>query len=49
MKALSPAAASVLKRLHYPLEIMPVCVRRDGAYPPILRNLEKMMSGAPDQ
>lgn len=43
MKALSPAVAKVLKRLHYPLEIMLVCVRRYVAYPAIPRNLEEMM------
>jgi putative transposase len=27
MKALNPAVAKVLKRLHYPLDVMLVCVR----------------------
>jgi putative transposase len=44
MKALSPAVAKVLKRLHYPLEIMLVCVRWYVAYPLSLRNLEEMMA-----
>ena len=43
MKALSLAVAKVLKRLHYPLEIMLVCVRWYVAYPLSLRNLEEMM------
>ena len=34
----------VLKRLHYPLEIMRVCVRWYAAYPLSLRNLEEMMA-----
>jgi putative transposase len=34
----------VLKRLHYPLEIMLVCVRWYAAYPLSLRNLEEMMA-----
>ena len=33
----------VLKRLHYPLEIILVCVRWYAAYPLSLRNLEEMM------
>ena len=32
----------VLKRLHYSLEIMPVCVRWYAPYPLSLRNLEEM-------
>ncbi|MGF6507809.1 putative transposase [Paraburkholderia sp. 32] len=44
MKALSTAVAKVLKRLHYPLEIMLVCVRWYVAYPLSLRNLEEMMA-----
>ncbi|MFP4902056.1 IS6 family transposase [Paraburkholderia sp. BR14261] len=42
MKALSPAVAKVLQRLHYPLEIMLVCVRWYVAYPLSLRNLQEM-------
>ena len=34
----------ILKRLHYPLEIMLVCVRWYAADPLSLRNLEEMMA-----
>ena len=34
----------VLKRLHYPLEEMLVCVRWYAAYPLSLRHLEEMMA-----
>ena len=34
----------VLKRLHYPLEVMSVCVRGYAAYPLSLRHLEEMMA-----
>jgi transposase-like protein len=44
MKVLKPAIANVLKRLHYPLEVILVCVRRYVAYPLSLRNLEEMMA-----
>ena len=33
-----------IKRLHFPLEIMLVCVRWYAAYPLSLRNLEEMMA-----
>jgi transposase-like protein len=33
----------VLKRLHYPLEVMLTCVRWYVAYPLSLRNIEEMM------
>src|SRR5471030_2563706 len=33
----------VIKRLHYPLEVILVCVRWYAAYPLSLRNLEEMM------
>ena len=33
----------VIKRLHYLLEVMLVCVRWYAAYPLNLRNLEEMM------
>ena len=33
----------VLKRLHYPLEVMLTCVRWYAAYPLSLRNIEEMM------
>ena len=35
---------NVIKRLHYPLEVMLVCVRWYAAYPLSLRNLEEMMA-----
>ena len=34
----------VLKWLHFPLEVMLVCVRWYAAYPLSLRNLEEMMA-----
>ena len=34
----------VIKQLHFPLEIMLVCVRWYAAYPLSLRNLEAMMA-----
>lgn len=34
----------VLKRLHFPLQVMLVCVRWYAAYPLSLRNLEEMMA-----
>lgn len=34
----------MIKRQHFPLEIMRVCVRWYAAYPLSLRNLEKMMA-----
>ncbi len=34
----------VVKRLHFPLEIMLVCVRWYAAYALSLRNLEEMMA-----
>lgn len=37
------ALRRVIKRLHYPLEVMLVCVRWYAAYPMSLRNLEEMM------
>lgn len=45
MKVPKPAIANVLKRLHYPLEVILVCVRWYVAYPLGLRNLEEMMAG----
>ena len=35
----------VIKRLHYPVEVMLVCVRWYAAYPLSLRHIEKMMIG----
>jgi len=48
MKALqiqieNPVLRQVLKRLHYPLEIMLLCVRWYAAYPLSVRHLEEMM------
>jgi transposase-like protein len=44
MTTLNPAVARVLKRLHYPLDVMLLCVRWYVAYPLSLRNLEEMMA-----
>jgi transposase-like protein len=44
MKTLNPAVARVLKRLHYPLDVILTCVRWYVAYPLSLRNLEDMMA-----
>jgi putative transposase len=44
MKTLNPAAARVLKRLHYPLDVILTCVRWYVAYPLSLRHLEDMMA-----
>jgi transposase-like protein len=44
MKTLNPAVGRVLKRLHYPLDIILMCVRWYVAYGLSLRNLEEMMS-----
>jgi transposase-like protein len=45
MKAiLIPAMAKVFKRLHYPLDVMLLCVRWYVAYPLSLRHLEQMMA-----
>jgi len=44
MKVLKPAIANVLKRLHYPIEVILVCVRWYVAYPLSLRFLEEMMA-----
>src|SRR5471032_3064984 len=44
MKALSSAVARVLKRLHYPLDVMLMCVRWYVAYGLSVRNLEEMMA-----
>jgi transposase-like protein len=44
MKTLNPAVAHVLKRLHYPLDVILTCVRWYVAYPLSLRNLEEMMA-----
>ncbi|MGF6961202.1 putative transposase [Paraburkholderia youngii] len=44
MKTLNPTVARVLKRLHYPLDVILTCVRWYVAYPLSLRNLEEMMA-----
>lgn len=41
--AMIPELRRVLKRLHYPLEVMLVCARWYAAYPLSFRHLEKMM------
>ncbi len=40
---MTPGLAKVLKRLHYPLEVMLLCARWYAAYPLSLRHLEEMM------
>lgn len=42
-KEMNPQLRKVLKRLHYPLEVMLVCVRWYAAYPLSFRHLEEMM------
>jgi putative transposase len=44
MKTLNTAVARVLKRLHYPLDVILTCVRWYVAYPLSLRHLEEMMA-----
>ncbi|RKE38988.1 hypothetical protein B0G76_5358 [Paraburkholderia sp. BL23I1N1] len=44
MTTLNPAVARVLKRLHYPLDVMLTCVRWYVAYPLSLRHIEEMMA-----
>jgi putative transposase len=43
-KTLPPGIGKVLKRLHYPLDVILVCVRWYVAYSLSLRNLEEMMA-----
>lgn len=43
-KALPAGVAEVLKRLHYPLDVILLCVRWYVAYPLSLRHLEEMMA-----
>ncbi len=38
------ALRRVVKRLHYPIEIMLICVRWYAAYPLSLRHIEEMMA-----
>ena len=42
--ALAAGVAKVLQRLHYPLDVMLLCVRWYVAYSLSLRNLEEMMA-----
>jgi putative transposase len=44
MKTLNPAVTRVLKRLHYPHDVILTCVRWYVAYPLSLRHLEEMMA-----
>jgi putative transposase len=44
MKTLDPGVACVLKRLHYPLEVILTRVRWYVAYPLSLRHLDEMMA-----
>ena len=41
--SLPPGIGKVLKRLHYPLDVILICVRWYVAYALSLRNLEEMM------
>ena len=43
-QTLNPVVAKVLKRLHYPLDVILLCVRWYSAYPLSLRQLEEMMA-----
>ena len=43
-KTLAPGIARVLKRLHYPMDVMLLCVRWYVAYSLSLRNLEERMA-----
>src|SRR5579862_1383974 len=43
-KTLSPVVAKVLKRLHFPVDVILLCVRWYVAYSLSLRNLEEMMA-----
>jgi len=44
MKTLPAGVGTVLKRLHYPLDVILLCVRWYVAYSLSLRNLEEMMA-----
>ncbi|SIT52099.1 transposase [Paraburkholderia piptadeniae] len=44
MTTLNPAVARVLKRLHYPLDVILMCVRWYVAYPLSLRHIEEMVA-----
>src|SRR5450631_363840 len=43
-QTLNPTMAKVLKRLHFPLDVILLCVRWYSAIPLSLRNLEEMMA-----
>ena len=43
-KTISEALSKVVKRLHYPINLMLACVRWYAAYPLSLRNLQEMMA-----
>src|ERR1700712_4737239 len=43
-QTLTPAVARVFKRLHYPFDVMLMCVRWCIAYGLSVRNLEEMMA-----
>jgi putative transposase len=43
-QTMNPAVARVLKRLHYPLDVILMCVRWYVAYPLSLRQLEEMVA-----
>ncbi len=43
-KTMIAALRQAIKRLHYPVEVMLVCVRWYIAYPLSLRHLEEMMA-----
>jgi transposase-like protein len=43
-KMVNDAMSKALRRLHYPIEVMLVCVRWYASYPLSLRNLEEMMA-----
>ena len=42
-KTVVEALCKVIKRMHYLLEVMLVCVRWDAAYPLSFRHIEEMM------
>ena len=44
MMAMADELRKVLRRVHYPLEVMLVCVRWYAAYPLSLRYIEEMMA-----
>ena len=44
MIPMADALRKVIKRRHYPIEVMLVCVRWYAAYPLSLRHIEEMMA-----